>query len=147
MLCCSRMKLRFSCAASAAHFLIGVDVMKNRFQPFSDAACTSPKTCECGATEGDALGHSWSSATCTSPQTCSICGETTGSTIAHVYSYGSCDYCGKDDPNYTYEETVWISGSGKRYHSRPGCSGMKNPQEVSISTAEARGKTPCQKCY
>jgi len=141
------MKLRFSCAASAAHFLIGVDVMKNRFQPFSDAACTSPKTCECGATEGDALGHSWSSATCTSPQTCSICGETTGSTIAHVYSYGSCDYCGKDDPNYTYEETVWISGSGKRYHSRPGCSGMKNPQEVSISTAEARGKTPCQKCY
>lgn len=113
---------------------------------FSDATCTSPKTCECGATEGESLGHSWSEATCIAPQTCSICGETTGSTIAHAYSYGSCDYCGADDPNYVYEETVWISG-GKRYHSNPSCSGMKNPQEVSISTAEARGKTPCQKCY
>ncbi len=24
---------------------------------FSDATCTAPKTCECGATEGEALGH------------------------------------------------------------------------------------------
>ena len=24
---------------------------------FSDATCTAPKTCACGATEGEALGH------------------------------------------------------------------------------------------
>lgn len=46
-----------------------------------------------------------------------------------------------------YEEMVWIPRSGKRYHSNPGCSGMKDPREVPLSEAEAQGYTPCQKCY
>ena len=52
---------------------------------FNDATCTAPKTCECGATEGEALGH--------------------------TYIEGKCA-CGEEDPNYVpphehnYEPTV-----------------------------------------
>ena len=57
-------------------------------------------------------------------------------------------YSGADiEPYSQYDETVWIPRSGSRYHSNPGCSGMKDPQEVPLSEAEAQGYTPCQKCY
>lgn len=43
---------------------------------------------------------------------------------------------------------VWVpTQGGKKYHSRSGCSGMENPMQVSIETAEANGYTPCKKCY
>lgn len=42
---------------------------------------------------------------------------------------------------------VWIPNSGKKYHSSPSCSNMKNPSQVSIDTAISRGYTPCSKCY
>ena len=51
------------------------------------------------------------------------------------------------EPYSQYEEMVWIPRSGSRYHSNPECSGMNNPQEVTLSEAESRGYTPCQKCY
>ena len=53
--------------------------------------------------------------------------------------------------SYTYEtteaisdtkeksETVWISQSGKKYHSKASCSNMKNPSEVSIEYAISKG--------
>ena len=41
---------------------------------FSNATCTEPKKCSCGATEGNALGHS--------------------------YSNGVCTVCGAKDPNF-----------------------------------------------
>lgn len=44
-------------------------------------------------------------------------------------------------------ETVWISASGSKYHSRSGCSNMKHPTEVSISSAISRGYTACKKCF
>lgn len=44
-------------------------------------------------------------------------------------------------------DTVWISESGKKYHSKASCSGMKNPSEVSLSDAQAAGRTACSKCY
>ena len=46
-------------------------------------------------------------------------------------------------------QTVWIasSGNGTKYHSNPNCSNMKNPIELSIEDAEAKGYTPCKKCY
>lgn len=57
-------------------------------------------------------------------------------------------YSGTDiEPYSQYEEMVWIPRSGSRYHSNPDCSGMKDPQEVPLSDAEAQGYTPCQKCY
>ena len=40
---------------------------------FSSATCTAPKTCSCGATEGEANGHNWKDATYTSPKTCTVC--------------------------------------------------------------------------
>lgn len=44
---------------------------------------------------------------------------------------------------------VWIAGSGNgtKYHSYAGCSNMKNPVEISLADAEARGYEPCKKCY
>lgn len=44
---------------------------------------------------------------------------------------------------------VWIAGSGNgtKYHSNPSCSNMKNPVEISLSEAQARGYGPCAKCY
>ena len=42
---------------------------------------------------------------------------------------------------------VWISGSGKKYHSNPNCSNMKNPSQVPISQAQSSGREPCKKCY
>ena len=45
------------------------------------------------------------------------------------------------------EEMVWIPQSGSKYHSKSGCSRMKNPTQVTLSKAESMGFTPCKKCY
>lgn len=45
------------------------------------------------------------------------------------------------------ETMVWIPASGSRYHSNPDCSGMNNPTQVPLSTAQARGYTACGRCY
>lgn len=59
---------------------------------FTNATCTKPKTCSCGATEGNALGHN--------------------------FREGKCTVCGTADPNYTvtplsnkngYWEGIYIS--------------------------------------
>ena len=42
---------------------------------------------------------------------------------------------------------VWIPKTGSKYHSYSGCSNMKNPSQVTQSQAEARGYTPCKKCW
>lgn len=46
-------------------------------------------------------------------------------------------------------DMVWIasSGSGKKYHSSPTCSNMKNPIQITKQQAEAQGKGACSKCY
>lgn len=41
---------------------------------------------------------------------------------------------------------VWITRSGKKYHSINTCSNMKNPSQVSLETAKGKGLTPCKKC-
>ena len=45
---------------------------------FSDATCTAPKTCSCGATEGEALGHTAVTDAAVAP-TCTATGLTEGS--------------------------------------------------------------------
>ncbi len=42
---------------------------------------------------------------------------------------------------------VWVTKSGKRYHSNRYCSGMKEPSNITIDEAQARGYTPCKNCY
>lgn len=45
------------------------------------------------------------------------------------------------------QEKVWISKTGKRYHSNPSCSGMKSPREITLEEAKRRNLNPCQNCY
>ena len=45
-------------------------------------------------------------------------------------------------------DLVWVpTNGGTKYHSRSGCSGMKNPMQVSVETAKANGYTPCARCH
>ena len=61
---------------------------------FSEATCTEPATCtECGATEGEAVGHDYSKATCTEPATCINCGATEGEALGHTVEVGICSNC------------------------------------------------------
>lgn len=58
-----------------------------------------------------------------------------------------------EPPTQAVEETtkkevmVWIPSSGTKYHSRSGCSNMKNPSQVTLEKAQSWGYTPCKKCY
>ena len=44
-------------------------------------------------------------------------------------------------------ETVWISQSGSKYHSKPDCSGMEGATEVTLEEALEMGKEACKRCY
>ena len=115
---------------------------------FSAATCTAPKTCSCGATEGEANGHNWKDATCSDPKICTVCGTTSGLTAGHNFSNGKCTTCGKADPDYNHETMVWIpTNGGTKYHTHAGCSNMEDPEQVTQSEAESRGFTPCKRCH
>lgn len=115
---------------------------------FSSATCTTPKTCSCGATEGNANGHNWKDATCTESKTCTVCGTTSGLTAGHNFSHGKCTTCGRADPDYNHETMVWIpTKGGTKYHTHAGCSNMDGPEQVTQSEAESRGFTPCKRCH
>ena len=115
---------------------------------FNAATCTAPKTCSCGATEGEANGHNWKDATCSDPKICTVCGTTSGLTAGHNFSNGKCTTCGKADPDYNHETMVWIpTNGGTKYHTHAGCSNMEDPEQVTQSEAESRGFTPCKRCH
>lgn len=43
---------------------------------------------------------------------------------------------------------VWVpTNGGKKYHTSSKCSNMKDPKQVSLSTAIAEGFTPCKRCH
>ncbi len=53
-----------------------------------------------------------------------------------------------DNASKPTEHTVWIpTRGGKKYHSRSGCSGMKEPERVPLSRAKAMGFTSCKRCH
>lgn len=53
-----------------------------------------------------------------------------------------------DAPDISYNsDMVWISNTGKKYHSNSSCSNMKNPRQVSKNNAIAMGRDACKKCY
>ena len=67
---------------------------------WSDATCTEPQKCECGETQGEALGHTWGEWVVDTPATeesegskhrdCSVCEETETAimpTLQHVHSW------------------------------------------------------------
>lgn len=50
--------------------------------------------------------------------------------------------------NETEDSYVWISArGGKKYHSDPACSGMKDAVKKSLEDAISEGYEPCKKCY
>lgn len=92
--------------------------------------------------------HDFASASCTAPEKCNSCGETRGYANGHNFADGFCTVCGAKDPNYVPEVMVWIpTNGGAKYHSRSGCSNMKNPEQVTKSEAINRGFGPCGRCY
>ena len=56
---------------------------------WSEATCTEPMTCACGATQGEPKGHDWKEATCTEPMTCA-CGATQGEPKGHDWKEATC---------------------------------------------------------
>ena len=70
---------------SGNNYFYSIEI-KTHTHAWSDATCTEPSKCECGKTQGDALGHTWSNATCTAPKTCSACGATEGEALGHSYN-------------------------------------------------------------
>ena len=72
--------------------------VEEHIHEFSEATCTKAATCECGKTEGSALGHN--------------------------YKNGKCSRCGAKDPNFSYtavskKNGVWTFkfASGDNYYS------------------------------
>ena len=57
---------------------------------WAEATCSTPKTCSCGETEGEALGHDWTEATCTAPATCKTCEATDGEALGHNWRDATC---------------------------------------------------------
>lgn len=98
---------------------------------YSDATCTAPEKCSCGATNGSALGHKWQEATCQVPKTCSVCKKTEGNKVEHIVEGTTCKWCkqvvvvnpNKFDANieYThlgpmfYSEFEWDNRPLKKY--------------------------------
>ena len=66
------------------------------------------------------------------------------------YYYEEDDYYEEEYyDDYSYEEYVWLSATGSKYHNRPDCGNM-NPDkayQVTISYAEEHGYDPCKKCF
>ena len=114
---------------------------------FSKATCTEPEKCSCGEIGAGANGHRWNNATCTSPQICAICNLKQGSPTGHNYSGGKCAACGISDPNYSSDVMVWIpTNGGTKYHCKPSCSQMEDPEYVTKTDAISRGFGPCGRC-
>ena len=100
---------------------------------FSSATCTAPKTCSCGATEGEANGHNWKDATYTSPKTCTVCGTTEGTPL---------DVPGKEN----YHGHVYTGGDkSTKYHYEADCAG-KYSHEITWEEVDRRGLEPCGTC-
>ena len=62
---------------------------------WNEADCDSPKACKvCNATEGEALGHQWTTPDvdlCKIQSTCSRCGATDGENAEHIWVQASCE--------------------------------------------------------
>ena len=100
---------------------------------FSAATCTAPKTCSCGATEGEPTGHSWKDATYASPKTCTVCGATEGTPL---------DVPGKEN----YHGHVYTGGDkSTKYHYEADCAG-KYSHEITWEEVDHRGLEPCGTC-
>lgn len=79
---------------------VTVEVEVPHTHVFADATCTEPSKCECGETQGKALGHTITDATCTEPAKCTVCGEEQVPALGHSFAFGACTRCEEADPDY-----------------------------------------------
>ncbi len=63
--------------------------------------------------------HTFADATCTKPKTCS-CGETDGDPLGHDYKNGKCKACGAADPDYKLTELAVKNGSWQAKYIQDG---------------------------
>lgn len=100
---------------------------------FQPATCIAPQTCSCGATEGEALGHTWKDASCVAPKTCSVCSATEGEPL--------------EVPNKeNYHGHIYTGGEySKKYHYEANCAG-KNSHEITWDEVQSKHLGPCGTC-
>lgn len=60
--------------------------------------------------------------------------------------YGNKVQSGTVKLSKTTSSSVWVAGSGTKYHSSSSCSNMKNPKKMTVTDAKKAGYTPCSKC-
>ena len=116
---------------------------------FAPSDCENPQRCPCGATRGNAVGHSWENATCSSPKTCLACEKTEGEPLPHDFVEGVCMRCDAYDPDSAVDSPlVWISKDGK-YHGNSTCGIALDEEPLKTTLAKARynGHRPCERCY
>lgn len=74
--------------------------------------------------------------------------EQAAGTTAYVLASTEATTAIAPAPETSADVYVWIpTNGGTKYHSNPNCSGMKNPEQVTLNTAIGRGFTACKKCY
>lgn len=62
----------------------------------------------------DLCDHIWVEATCSTPRTCSLCGATDGEALGHSYDNGACTRCGRAEPvtgtltGYCGDDVIWM---------------------------------------
>ena len=135
-----------SSKANSSSSLLSVSEHEHSFKP-SD--CENPQICDCGATRGEPVGHSWNKATCTTPKTCFVCEKTEGEALGHHFVDGICTVCLEYDSETIVDSpNVWLTSDGKYHSFSAGCF---EPGEEKIkstmSKARREGYHACTKCY
>lgn len=74
-------------------------------------------------------------------------GDSSGPSNSATTSTPSTEKDNTNDNQAASGDMVWIPNSGSKYHSRSGCSNMKNPRQVTKQEAENEGYEPCKKCW
>ena len=74
-------------------------------------------------------------------------GDSAGPSSGTTTSTPSNEHNDNNDNQASSGDMVWIPKSGSKYHSRSGCSNMKNPSQVTKQEAENQGYEPCKKCW
>ena len=103
--------------------------------------CTEAAFCaNCFAEGAAAPGHTWVDATCTDPKTCSVCEETEGEALGHLYYYNVCLTC--YGPNPYFENNYATVGENKlvcnEYHLVD-TEGHGFPYQFTLMTIPADG--------
>jgi len=74
-------------------------------------------------------------------------GDSSGTSSSTTTSSPSTDQNDSNNNQASNGTMVWIPKTGSKYHSRSGCSNMKNPSQVTKQEAERQGYDPCKKCW